>query len=73
MSEWLLVYVLVAFVIGFITGLIYALRLYKQMEAKFDREWPSAEECERLTHSTARGRCGPIRSFGVRVCERSCA
>jgi hypothetical protein len=39
MSEWLLVYVLVAFVIGFISGLIYALRLYKQMEADFDREW----------------------------------
>jgi hypothetical protein len=29
MSEWLLVYVLVAFVIGFISGLIYALPLYK--------------------------------------------
>jgi hypothetical protein len=39
MSEWLLVYVLVAFVIGFISGLIYALRLYKQMEAASDREW----------------------------------
>jgi hypothetical protein len=39
MSEWLLVYVLIAFVIGFISGLIYALRLYKQMEADSDREW----------------------------------
>ena len=39
MSEWLFVYVLVAFVIGFISGLIYALRLYKQMEADSDREW----------------------------------
>jgi hypothetical protein len=39
MSEWLLVYMLVAFVNGFITGMIYALRLYKQMEGKFDREW----------------------------------
>ena len=39
MSEWHLVYVLVAFVIGFISGLIYALRLYKQMEADCDREW----------------------------------
>jgi hypothetical protein len=39
MSEWLLVYVLVAFVIGFISGLIYALRLYKQLEADSDREW----------------------------------
>jgi hypothetical protein len=26
-------------VIGFISGLIYALRLYKQMEAASDREW----------------------------------
>jgi hypothetical protein len=39
MSEWLVVYVLVAFVIGFISGLIYALRLYKQMEAASDKEW----------------------------------
>lgn len=39
MSEWNLVYVLVAFVIGFISGLIYALRLYKRMEADCDREW----------------------------------
>jgi hypothetical protein len=39
MSEWLLVYVLVAFGIGFISGLIYALRLYKHMEAASDREW----------------------------------
>ena len=38
MSEWLLVYVLVAFVIGFISGLIYALRLYKQLEADSDAE-----------------------------------
>src|SRR5688572_6000614 len=33
---------------------------------------PSAEGCERLSRSTARRRCGPIRSFGVRVCEKSC-
>ena len=39
MSEWHLVFVLVAFVIGFVSGLIYALRLYKQMEANCDREW----------------------------------
>lgn len=39
MSEWLFVYVLVAFAIGFLSGLIYALRLYKQMEANSDREW----------------------------------
>jgi hypothetical protein len=39
MSEWLLLYVLVAFAFGFVSGLIYALRLYKQMEADCDREW----------------------------------
>jgi hypothetical protein len=39
MREWLFVYVLVAFVVGFVSGLIYALRLYKQMEAASDREW----------------------------------
>ena len=39
MSEWHFLYVLVAFVIGFVSGLIYALRLYKKMEADFDREW----------------------------------
>lgn len=39
MSELHLVFVLVAFVIGFISGLIYALRLYKQIEANCDREW----------------------------------
>ena len=39
MSEWHLVFVLVAFVTGFVSGLIYALRLYKQMEAICDREW----------------------------------
>ena len=44
MSEWHLVYVLVAFVIGFVSGLIYALRLYKQMEADCDRGGPSAEK-----------------------------
>jgi hypothetical protein len=39
MSEWLLAYVLLAFVIGFVSGLIYALRLYKKLEADSDREW----------------------------------
>jgi hypothetical protein len=39
MSEWHLVSLLVAFVIGFVSGLIYALRLYKQIEAESDREW----------------------------------
>jgi hypothetical protein len=29
----------VAFAFGFVSGLIYALRLYKQMEADCDREW----------------------------------
>lgn len=39
MSEWEVVSVLVAFVIGFVSGLIYALRLYKRIEANSDREW----------------------------------
>jgi hypothetical protein len=39
MSEWYLVPVLVAFVIGFVCGLIYTLRLYKHIEADCDREW----------------------------------
>ena len=39
MSEWDLVSVLVAFVIGFVSGLIYALRLYKHIEEDCDREW----------------------------------
>jgi len=34
MSEWHLVSLLVTFVIGFVSGLIYALRLYKQVEAE---------------------------------------
>jgi hypothetical protein len=32
---------------------------------------PSAEGCARSSRSTARGRCRPVRFFGVRVCERS--
>ena len=39
MSEWEVVSVLLAFVIGFVSGLIYALRLYKRIEANSDREW----------------------------------
>ena len=39
MSEWEVVSVLVAFVIGFVSGLLYALRLYKRIEANSDREW----------------------------------
>jgi hypothetical protein len=39
MFEWHLISVLLAFVIGFVTGLIYALRLYKRIEADCDREW----------------------------------
>lgn len=54
MSEWNLVYVLVAFVLGFISGLIYALRLYKRLEADCDREWakrrgmPEKRQCDEL-------------------------
>ena len=39
MCEWHLVSVLVTLVIGFVSGLIYALRLYKRIEADCDREW----------------------------------
>ena len=39
MIEWHLVFVFVGFVAGFGSGLIYALRLYKHMEANSDREW----------------------------------
>ena len=39
MSELHVASVLIAFVIGFLSGLIYALRLYKQIEADCDREW----------------------------------
>ena len=39
MNEWEVVSVLVAFVIGFVSGVMYALRLYKRLEANSDREW----------------------------------
>jgi hypothetical protein len=39
MNELHLVSVMVAFVIGFVSGLVYALRLYKRMETDSDREW----------------------------------
>ena len=39
MTELHLVPMLVTFVIGFISGLIYALRLYKRIETDCDREW----------------------------------
>ncbi len=39
MSEWHLMSILIGFVIGFVSGLIYALRLYKQIEAHNDRDW----------------------------------
>jgi hypothetical protein len=39
MNEWHLLSILIAFVIGFISGLMYALRLYKRIEANSDREW----------------------------------
>ncbi len=49
MSELHLVSVLVAFVIGFVSGLIYALRLYKQMEANCDREWAKRHGMREMT------------------------
>ena len=39
MSQWYLVPALVGFVIGFVSGVLYALRLYKKIEADTDREW----------------------------------
>ena len=39
MSEWHFVSLVVGLLIGFVSGLTYALWLYKQMEAKSDREW----------------------------------
>ncbi len=39
MSEWHLMSVLVGFVLGFVSGLVYALRLYRRREATNDREW----------------------------------
>ena len=49
MSEWEVVSVLVAFVIGFVSGLIYALRLYKRIEAKSDREWAKRHGMREMT------------------------
>jgi hypothetical protein len=39
MIELQFLFILVAFVVGFVCGVIYALRLYKRMEADSDREW----------------------------------
>jgi hypothetical protein len=39
LSEWPVVSLLVTFVIGFVSGLLYALRLYKKLEVDSDREW----------------------------------
>ena len=39
MSEWHFVSLVVGLLIGFVSGLTYALWLYKQMEAKSDHEW----------------------------------
>jgi hypothetical protein len=39
MGEWHVVPLLVTFVIGFVCGLLYALRLYKKLEVDSDREW----------------------------------
>ena len=38
-GEWHVVSLLVTFVIGFVSGLLYALRLYKKLEVDCDREW----------------------------------
>jgi hypothetical protein len=38
-SEWHVLSLLVTFVIGFVSGLLYALRLYKKLETDSDREW----------------------------------
>ena len=51
MSEWEVVSVLVAFVIGFVSGVMYALRLYKRLEANSDREWAKRRGMrEKTTH-----------------------
>jgi hypothetical protein len=51
MSEWEVVSVLVAFVIGFVSGVMYALRLYKRIEANSDREWAKRLGMrEKVTH-----------------------
>jgi hypothetical protein len=49
MNEWHLVFILVAFVIGFGVGLVYALRLYKHMEAHCDREWAKRHGMREIT------------------------
>ena len=60
MSEWHLVFVLVAFVIGFVSGLIYALRLYKQMEANCDREWAKRRGMREMKAQESDRRINPI-------------
>jgi hypothetical protein len=39
MNEWHILSLLVTFVFGFVSGVIYALRLYRRIEAESDREW----------------------------------
>ena len=39
MSQWHVVPLLVTFILGFVSGLLYALRLYKKLEVDSDREW----------------------------------
>ena len=39
MNEWHVLSLLVTFVFGFVSGVIYALRLYRRIEAESDREW----------------------------------
>jgi len=62
MSEWEVVSVLIAFVIGFVSGVVYALRLYKRLEANSDREWAKRRGMrEKTTHYDERpARITPI-------------
>jgi len=63
MSELNLVFVLAAFVIGFVSGLIYALRLYKHLEANHDREWAKRRGMREKTpmpHRVGPQRLNPI-------------
>jgi hypothetical protein len=39
MSELHVLSLLVTFVLGFVSGVVYALRLYRRIEADSDREW----------------------------------
>ena len=54
--------VLIAFVVGFVCGLTYALRLYKRMEADCDREWAKRHGMRevRPRHGESPQRLNPI-------------